>query len=98
MDMMWYVLLGLLAAFGLLCILWALFGFLLPGCSRCAVVMLCKPEREAPLLRRLLWLRELGVLRCGILLSGRGLTVQQRRHIQHKYHCVEFYDPDLPGE
>jgi hypothetical protein len=98
MDMMWYVLLGLLAAFGLLCILWALFGFLLPGCSRCTIVLLCKPEREAPLLRRLLWLRELGVLRCGILLSGRGLTVQQRRHIQHKYHCVEFYDPDLPGE
>ena len=96
--MIWYVLLGLLAAFGLLCIMWVLFGFLLPGSSRCTVVVLCRPGREASLLRRFLWLRELGLLRCTILLSGRGLTAQQRRHIQQKYRSIEFYDPELPGE
>ena len=96
--MILYVLLGLLAAFGLLCILWALFGFFLPGSSRCTIVLLCKPEKEAPLLRRLLWLRELGVLRYSILLGGRGLTARQRRYILHKHQCIEFYDPDLPGE
>ena len=96
--MILYVLLGLLAAFGLLCILWTVFGFLLPGCSRFTVFILCKPEKESALLRRLLWLRELGVLRCSILLSGRGLTAQQRHRIQYKYDSVEFYDQELPGE
>ena len=96
--MIWYVLLGLLAAFGFLCVLWVLFGFLLPGSSRCTIVLLCSPKTELNLLRRLLWLRELGVLRGSILLSGRGLTGRQRDHIQHKYHFVEFCDPEFPGE
>ena len=96
--MIWYVVLGLLAAFGLFCVFWTLFGFLLPGSSRCTVVLLCKPEREAAVLRRFLWLRELGALRCSILIVGRGLSPCQRRHIQRKYHFVEFYDSDLPGE
>ena len=93
-----YVLLGLLAAFGLVCMMWVLFGFLLPGSRRCTVVVLCSPEQETALLRRLLWLRELGLLRCGIYLSGRGLTDHQRRYIQRKYRSVEFFDPGTPGE
>ena len=40
------------------------------------------------------WLREMGLLRCGILLSGREFTPQQRRHIQRKYPSVEFCDPE----
>jgi len=96
--MMWYVLLGMLAAFGLICLLWTVFGLLLPGSRRCTLVLLCDPKEEAALLRRLLWLREMGLLRCGILLSGREFSLQQRRHIQRKYLSVEFCDPELPGE
>ena len=96
--MIWYVLLGLLAAFGLLCALWVLLGIWLTGSRRCTVVLLCGAEAEAALLRRLLWLRESGLLRCGILLSGRGLTEAQRRHIQKKYPAVEFYHLQTPGE
>lgn len=96
--MIWYVLLGMLSAFGMICILWAVFGALLPGSRRCTLVVLCDPKEEAALLRRLLWLREMGLLRCGILLSGREFTPQQRRHIQRKYPSVEFFDPELPGE
>lgn len=96
--MVWYVLLGVLAAFGLFCTFWVMLGWLLPGSRRCNLVLLCSPREEAALLRRLLWLRELGLLRCGIWLSGRGLTSHQRHHIQLKYSTIEFYDPESPGE
>ncbi len=96
--MIGYVLLGLMAAFGLFCIIWALIGFLLPGSRRCTIVLVCRPKDESALLRRLLWLRETGLLHCAVCLSGRGLTERQRRHIRQKYPSIEFYDPDSPGE
>lgn len=96
--MIGYVLLGLLAAFGLFCALWVLLGFLLPGSRRCTIILLCMPKNESALLRRLLWLRETGLLRCNIVLSGRGLTDVQRRHIRQRYPSIEFCDPDMPGE
>lgn len=96
--MIGYVILGLLAAFGFVCTMWVLFGFLLPGSHRCTIVVLCKPEKEAALLRRMLWLRETGLLCCNIVISGRGLTKGQRRHIRQKYPSIEFSDPDTPGE
>ena len=96
-DMIWFVLLGFLAAFGLLSAMWAIFGFLLPGSRRCAVVLLCEPDAEWLLLQRLLWLRQLGLLRCQIFLSGRGLTEQQRRQIL-QYNDIEICDSAQPGE
>ena len=96
-DMIWFVLLGFLAAFGLLSALWAIFGFLLPGSHRCGVVLLCEPDAEWLLLHRLLWLRQLGLLRCRIFLSGRGLTEQQRRQLQ-QYNDIQFYDSAQPRD
>ena len=96
--MIWYVLLGLLAAFGLVCVLWVLLGLMLPGSRRCTVMLLCNPKEETALLRRFLWLRELGLLRCGILLSGQGLSAHQRHQLRQKYHSIEFCDPARPGE
>ena len=96
--MILYVLLGLLAAFGLFCVIWVLFGFLLPGSRRCSVILLCSPKDEAAILCRLLWLREIGLLRCKVLLSGRGLTTRQRAQILRKYSFIEFCDPEDPGE
>lgn len=96
--MIWYVLLGLLAAFGLLCALWTMFGFVLPGSRRCGIMLLCSPEEEKNILRRLLWLRELGFLRCRIFLSGRTLTEMQRSRLQQRYGNIEFYDPAQPED
>lgn len=96
--MILYVLLGLLAAFGLFCMIWVLFGLLLPGSRRCTVILLCSPKDEAALLSRLLWLRETGLLRCKMLLSGRGIPDRQRAQIKKKYPIVEFCDPEDPGE
>ena len=96
--MIWYILLGTLAAFGLICVLWVLLGYLLPGSQKCTVVLLCEPKEELALLRRLLWIRELGLFRCGILLSGQGLSPGQRLQIRQKYRSIEFCDPELPGE
>ena len=97
-DMIWYIMLGTLAAFGLFCVLWVLLGCLLPGSQRCTVVLLCEPKEELALLRRLLWIRELGLFRCGILLSGQGLSPGQRLQIRQKYRSIEFCDPEFPGE
>lgn len=96
--MILYVILGLLAAFGLFCAFWAAFGCWLPGSGNCTLVLLCRAHQEPALLRRLLWLRAWGLLRCGILLSGRGLTADQRRQLRQIYGDIEFLDPELPGE
>ena len=96
--MIWYVLLGFLAAFGLLSMAWTLFGILLPGSRRGAVVLLCQPQQEMALLRRCLWLREMGFLRCRIYLSGRSLCDEQRQYLQQRYQDIEFFDPYQPGD
>ena len=96
--MILYVLLGLLAAFGLLCALWALFGCFLPGSCRCTLILRCRAQEENGLLRRLLWLRELGLLRCRIVLSGCGISNEQREILLRRYGDIEFCDPEQPGE
>lgn len=64
-----YCMFGALAAFGLLCGLWVIFGVLLSGGSGGAVVCLrCGNGREELFLRRCRWLRSIGLLRCPILL------------------------------
>ena len=96
--MIGYVLLGFLAAFGLVCVLWVLVGMFLPGSGRCTLILICDPKAESAILRRIIWLREMGLLRCGILLSGCGLTGQQREQLRKKYPTIEFCDPEKPGE
>lgn len=60
----WFVL-GTLAAFGLLSVLWALLGWLLPGDRGCALVCWGIPDEGT--LARLGWLRSLGLLHCPLL-------------------------------
>ena len=73
------VVLAVFGAFGLLCAVWVLFGFLLPGQRGAAVVLLCRgdPEEET-VLRRYLWLYNTGLVRCPLLLVDCGLTEIQR--------------------
>ncbi len=61
-----YVILGTLAAFGVLCVLWCLFGALLPGTEGFAVVICGEAEEER--FWRLLWLKSLGLLNCPVLM------------------------------
>lgn len=64
--MIGYFVLGTLAAFGLLCALWAAFGWLLPGLKGCALVCVGVPEPE--ILARSKWLREMGLLDVPLLI------------------------------
>ena len=60
-----YVIVGTLAAFGLVAILWALLGALLSGGEGCAVVYCGDPRPEIFAVFKLL--KGLGVLRCPLI-------------------------------
>ena len=63
-----YVILGALAAFGLLSILWAAMGWLLPGGRGMALV--CVGEPDAGILARYRWLRSLGLVACPLIVAA----------------------------
>ena len=73
-----YVWIGVLAAFGLLSVLWAVLGWLLPGGRGCAVVCVDAPDEG--ILSRYCWLRDLGLLRCPLLILSE--QEGEYRHIQ----------------
>lgn len=73
------IVLAIFGAFGLLCAMWVLFGFLLPGQRGAAAVLLCKGEpSEDAVLRRYLWLYNTGLVHCPLLMVDCGLTDAQR--------------------
>ena len=77
-----YVLMGTLAAFGLLCAMWALAGWLLPGDRNGVAVFFCgKGDNRLPPLPRWRLLRQLGLLRCRVIVVDCGLTEADRREL-----------------
>ena len=64
--MLGYVILGLLAAFGALCVLWTAFGWLLPGLRGC--VLVCYGQPDAEIFTKYKCLRGLGLLDCPFLI------------------------------
>lgn len=77
------IILAVLGAFGLLCAVWVLFGFLLPGQRGAAAVLLCHGEAaEEAVLRRYLWLYNIGLIRCPLLLVDCGLSRQDRARLE----------------
>ncbi len=73
-----FVLIGALAAFGLVCALWALAGWLLPGGRGGGAVCLCKPGlKNLAAVRRFCLLRELGLFRGPIWLVDCGLPDEE---------------------
>ena len=66
--MLWYVIIGFLAAFGALCALWVLLGAWLTDAAPCCVVLFPAPGREEAAVRRFLWLRELGLIKGRLIL------------------------------
>jgi hypothetical protein len=72
-----------LGAFGLLCALWVLFGFLLPGGRGAAMVFLYRGEPgEEVVLRRYLWLYNTGLIRSPPLLVDCGLSPKDRKFLE----------------
>jgi hypothetical protein len=74
MGMAGYIILGLLAAFGLLSALWAAFGWLLPGDGGWVVVRYGIPRPEQ--LARIRWLKSMGVLSCPVLIVAEAETAE----------------------
>lgn len=86
-----YVVLGMLAAFGFLCALWAMLGWLIPRGE--GVCMIC-PEEGLSLVRRLLWLREVGLLNCPLMVSDTGLSAEEKAWLIS--HGIEICGPKGP--
>ena len=90
-----WIVLSVLAAFGALCAVWALFGFLLPGQRGTVLVCLCRPGHgEEAVIRHYGWLRDLGLLRAPLLLIDGGLTEEERARLQKCRQGVEICGPE----
>lgn len=77
-----WIVLGVLAAFGALSVLWALFGFLLPGQRGAVTVCLCRGKgAEEQLIRRQRWLRDMGLIHCPLILLDGGLTEREKESL-----------------
>lgn len=65
--MVWYFVIGTLAAFGALCVLWVLFGALLPFSGSGVLFCLCRQEESRHIARRYRWLRDLGLVKSRLI-------------------------------
>ena len=88
--MLWYVMIGFFAAVGALALLWLWIGLILSPFHREEVGIVCPPGREAALLRRYRWLRELGLVRCSIVLLDSPLPAHSRTELTQHYPGVTF--------
>ena len=80
------IVLMVLGAFGLLCALWVLFGFLLPGQRGAAVVFLCRGEAcEDAVLHRYQWLCNVGLVRYPMILVDCGLSPTERARLERAF-------------
>lgn len=85
------ILLGVLASFGLLCMVWTMFGWLLSCGKGGALVCLCRPElTELSLIQRYHFLRGAGLLRCPMLLVDSSLPPREQAFLCRKYPGIEF--------
>ena len=91
-----YILLGTLASFGLVCMIWALVSLMIAKKQGGAVVYLCHGGlSELPGLRRWLWLRNWGLMTAPILLVDCGLTDQERKELCLLVRNGEFCDLEV---
>ena len=77
-----WIVLGVLAAFGALCAIWSLLGFLLPGQRGAVAVCLCRGDgTEEALIRRHRWLHDVGLIHCPLILLDGGLTEDDKNRL-----------------
>ena len=78
-----YICIGGLAAFGLLSLMWALFGWLLPVCREGWV--LCPGETgKLSFVYVYLWLRGMGLVKCPLILADMGLDDAEKARLTDK--------------
>ena len=70
-----FILIGFLAAYGALSVLWAGLGWLLPGMKGCAVVYMGTPNEGV--CRRYRWLRGLGLFSCPLIAVAEGEATEE---------------------
>ena len=75
-----YICIGGLAAFGLLSMLWCLFGWLLPSGKNGVLICIGDPV----FLHRFLWLRSLGLLRCPLRVPEGDFSQKQRDELSER--------------
>ena len=94
----WYFLIGVLAAFGVVCILWILYGGLLGKTTGGVLVCLCDGSREEALLLRYSQLRSAGLLSCPLILADSSLSLREQEILCRRHPGVEFCTmAQLPG-
>jgi len=83
-----YFLLALLAAFGVLSVFWALFGWLLPVCREGWLLYPGRPGKLS-FVYLYLWLRGMGLVKCPLILADLGLSGKERLDLAEK--GIEIY-------
>lgn len=86
--MLGYAVIGMLAAFGMLCALWVLLGVFLPGSSKTVTYCLCSKEDAIYIRRRWRWLKDLGLIRGRIV-----ILCDKQRTLEHIKQELEHIDP-----
>ena len=88
--MVWCVILGFLAAFGLLCALWVLFGLILPCKTNCQTAVVCCDGQALAVIRRFCRMRQMGLTRSELTVLDSALTNHQQQLIQKRYPYIRF--------
>ena len=89
--MAWYmIVLCVLAAFGLTCTGWALFGWCFGSDKGCILLGLGRGKAWSRLLTRYRFLHRFGLLRCPLILVGSPLSPQARDALRHTHPEIEF--------
>lgn len=79
-----YVVAGMLAAFGALCAVWAVFGWMLPDSGG---VLRYSPDKAEEAMRfagRYLWLKGMGLIRCRLVIENTELDETQKRWLKER--------------
>ena len=95
----WMIVLGAMAAFGAICILRVLFGWMLPGFEDgILLITVSAGIPESFSIRRYVYLKELGLLNCTMLAVDLGLSETERKWLLQQNCGIEIVDPeDLNG-
>ena len=89
------IVLTVLAAFGVLSVIWALFGLLLPGQRGTVMVYLWREAGEGEqALRRYGWLRDWGLIYGPLLVVDCGMTEEERTRLLKGRQNVEICTPE----
>lgn len=88
-----YVIIGALAAFGLLCAVWLVYGLCCGSSSGRILLLECG---DFGVIRRCLWLREMGLLRCPLAVWEPELSMAEEIWLEH--HGIEIWKPSRLGE